>query len=92
MKALWLELKAWVASKGGWEHVLVIAYTAFFLWFKMSPAFQALMLDLWTKTPAVLQSLVEAVVQILAVYGITGTAKVAVKAVFLKKPTTQYHK
>lgn len=86
MKSIWQQFQAWIASKGGWEHVLVALYTGFFIWFKASPAFQSLMTGLWAKTPSLLQTLLEALVQILAVYGITTTTKVAVKAM-LKKPT-----
>lgn len=84
MKALWQEFTVWLASKGGVLHCLAIVYLAGLGWFTTSPAFHALVVGVWAKFPGSLQTVVEAVIQILALYGIgTGVKRVAAK--FVKK-------
>ena len=81
---LWQQYKTWVASKGGILHCLVIVYLAALSWFTASPAFHTLVVGIWAKFPSSLQEVVEAVIEILAIYGIGSGVTSTVKAVQVK--------
>ena len=85
----WEKISAWFKAKGGVLHCLVIVYIAGLAWFSASPAFHALLVQIWAKFPSILQIAIEAVMQILAIYGIGSGLKFTgqkVMAKFTKKP------
>jgi hypothetical protein len=74
---LWQQIVAWFKTKGGVLHCLVVVYLAGLAWFAASPAFHTLIVGLWSKFPSLLQTAIEAVMQILSIYGIGSAAKLA---------------
>jgi hypothetical protein len=85
----WGKIVAWFKAKGGVLHCLVLVYLAGLGAFAASPAFHTLLVGVWAKFPSLLQTAAEAVMQILAIYGIGSGVKSAaqsLQAKFSKAP------
>jgi len=48
---MWNDIKAWAQSKGGWAHILAVAYLAVMTAYASVPAFKSEVLLVWGLLP-----------------------------------------
>jgi hypothetical protein len=68
MMPLWVRFSDWVASKGGWSHLMAGIYGGAIGAYAAVPAFHKLVIDAWAKTPTGVIEVLSAAAGIYALY------------------------
>lgn len=72
-------IKAWVATKGGWVHVIVGAYFSLIFAYGSVPAFHTLVLSIWGSFPGWTREVGLAVIGMAALYTAPNSPKFSIR-------------